>query len=314
MKKRTKTLLKIAAVLSAIYAFNKYIETSTTKKHLLTDANGSYYDWKLGRIFYTKQGSGSPVLLIHDALPTASSEEWHRIVKKLEKTHTVYTMDLLGCGRSDKPEISYINYMYVQLINAFIRDVIGQTTMVAATGLSAQFAVMAGHMEPERMSHLLLINPVSIETTQKTPDRKAKLLHTVLNLPLIGTFLYNLATNPVTLNYRNKQSFSAETAMRQKAYMDTYSEAAHLFHSNGKYLFSSMLGNYLNTDIYRAVKEMKQPIAIISSKGNKKNCKIAGKYHMVNPRVQVYQLSTDSPYPQLDVPKKVLKLLEILDR
>ena len=52
---------------------------------------------------------GTPVLLIHDLSPLSSSYEWCRYAKKLEKQHTVYTIDLLGCGRSEKPYLTYTN-------------------------------------------------------------------------------------------------------------------------------------------------------------------------------------------------------------
>ena len=63
-----------------------------------------------------KKGTGSPILLIHDALPGASGYEWSKIEDELAVDHTVYTVDLLGCGRSDKPSITYTNFVYVQMI------------------------------------------------------------------------------------------------------------------------------------------------------------------------------------------------------
>lgn len=57
-------------------------------------------------------------------------------MKKLEKHYTVYTIDLLGCGRSDKPYLTYTNYLYVQLLTDFIHDVIGERPDVVTTGNS----------------------------------------------------------------------------------------------------------------------------------------------------------------------------------
>lgn len=53
-----------------------------------------------------KTGTGKPILLIHDTDSGASGEEWAKVAKKLAKNNTVYTIDLLGCGRSDKPSIN----------------------------------------------------------------------------------------------------------------------------------------------------------------------------------------------------------------
>ena len=50
-----------------------------------------------------KKGKGSPILLIHDMLPGGSGYEWTRIEDELALEHTVYNLDLPGCGRSEKP-------------------------------------------------------------------------------------------------------------------------------------------------------------------------------------------------------------------
>ena len=74
MKKSTKCILfTLGASAAAIYTYNKFIEKTASEKDLLSDAHGSYYEWKYGNIFYTKQGSGSPVLLIHDTDASSSS-------------------------------------------------------------------------------------------------------------------------------------------------------------------------------------------------------------------------------------------------
>lgn len=312
MKKGTKHILTIAATFTAIYAFNKYIQISSTQKNLLTDKKGSYYEWKLGKIFYTKQGTGSPILLIHDAAPSASSEEWNKVTKKLAKKYTVYTIDLLGCGRSDKPKICYTNYMYVQLITSFIKNVIKQKTNIAATGLSTSFVTMVNHLEPELLNQIIFINPVSIVCTQMTPDWKTKIIKKMINLPLIGTFAYNICMHPIVLTSSFKKNYSKEIALKEEKYIDIYNEAAHLDNSNGKYLYSSILGRYVNIDIQKAVKAIDKPIAIISSKKIKGNRIIAGEYRKFNSKFNIYNISSDSPHPQLEDPDKILKLIKNL--
>ena len=94
---------------------------------------GSYYEWKFGKIYYTKKGDGKPLLLIHDLTTSSSAYEWNKVIDKFSKTNTVYCLDLLGCGRSDKPNLTYTNYLYVQLLTDFIKHVIGDKTDIIAT-------------------------------------------------------------------------------------------------------------------------------------------------------------------------------------
>ena len=158
MKKGTKKFLFLSvATLAGMYAYNQFVASTSTKKNMLPTKNGSYYSWKQGNVFYTKTGTGDPVLLIHDTNSASSSVEWSKISKRLQKKHTVYTMDLLGCGLSDKPGLSYTNYMYVQLITAFIKDIIKSKTSVVASNFSSSFVIMANQLDASIIDKMIFI-------------------------------------------------------------------------------------------------------------------------------------------------------------
>ena len=125
MKKRLETLLKLGIFAGIVMYFaNKFVESSALLRKLLKINSGYYYNWKHGSIYYTKQGHGDPLLLIHDLYPSSSSAEWNEVIEDLSQSHTVYAIDLPGCGRSAKPHITYVNYFYTQLLSDFVTDVI----------------------------------------------------------------------------------------------------------------------------------------------------------------------------------------------
>ena len=74
----------------------------------------------------------------------------------------VYTIDFLGYGLSDKPNITYTNYLYVQSIIDFIKKIIGKKTSIIATGDAAPVAIMACHNDGEVIDKMIFINPQSI--------------------------------------------------------------------------------------------------------------------------------------------------------
>ncbi len=109
MKKNVKHFFLLTALAAGtIHLANRFVDMTAQMKNLLKSQNGKYFESKNGKVFYTKRGSGTPLLLIHELNPIASSYEWCRVMKKLEKDHTVYTLDLLGCGRSDNVLFSAI--------------------------------------------------------------------------------------------------------------------------------------------------------------------------------------------------------------
>ena len=142
---KNNKLFQIAVLSSitagTIYVINRTINLLANAKSALTDVNAAKYEWRFGNIFYTKQGEGKPVLLVHELSCGGSDLEWNKIVSEYSKTNTVYTIDLLGCGRSDKPAFTYTNFLYVQMITDFVKNVIGKRTDVVCTGSSSKFVI-----------------------------------------------------------------------------------------------------------------------------------------------------------------------------
>lgn len=196
MKKNVQRLLTISILTSmtgaGIFAINKLINASAVIRNALHNKSQYFYDWKFGRIHYTIEGSGSPLLLLHDLSPASSSVEWKFLKKQLAKDHTVYCMDLLGCGCSDRPKITYTNFLYVQLITDFIKAVIKQPTDVLTSGLSGSFAVMACKNDASIIRRIMMINPEDLAVLNQIPDRQSKASKFLLELPLIGTLVYNI--------------------------------------------------------------------------------------------------------------------------
>lgn len=187
MNKHKHKIFTFAALMTTatvvVHFINRTIAATAQLKQLLGLADSRTFEWRFGNINYTKKGSGSPVLLIHDVMPGASGYEWNRIEDSLAADYTVYTIDLLGCGRSEKPGITYTNFVYVQMICDFIRKVIGQKTDVIASGLSGSFVVMACHNEKELFTKIMLVNPPSLTRLKQMPTRKDRLLKFALEIP-----------------------------------------------------------------------------------------------------------------------------------
>ena len=113
MKKAIKNILTFSALtIGGLHVANLIIENHATRLNLLDTKIGHFYKYRYGKIYYEKHGSGAPIVLIHNLAPEGSGFEWSKIIHQLSKTSTVYVVDLPGCGRSDKPALTYTNYLY----------------------------------------------------------------------------------------------------------------------------------------------------------------------------------------------------------
>ena len=274
--------------------------------------SGSYYKWKFGNIFYTKQGNGNPLLLIHDLSCYSSSAEWNRIIDELSTSHTVYTIDLLGCGHSDKPNITYTCYMYVQLIHDFIKEVIKQNTDIIATGISSAFAIGACQNDSSLINRIILVNPENIEKLSKSPSKISKTWAKVINVPIFGTFLYNVMTKKEQI----KEIFLAEYYYNQanvdEFLIDLYYRNAHTSHSDCKYLYASIIGRYITMNLSHCLESITNSIFIISGDGEWENRITADEYKLILPAIEIIGIEKTKHLPQLERHREFIEQIDIL--
>lgn len=227
-----KNKLKSCAILATlgaitIHLINKTLIEMATKDSLLNSSEGNYYDWRFGKIYYRKQGNGKPLLLLHDLDAESSGVEWKKVAAILAEKHTVYTVDLLGCGRSEKPNITYTNFLYVQMLTDFIKHIIGGKADVVATGESAAIAVMACGNDENVIGKICMVNPLSLTELAKCPNKRTKTLKFLIEIPIIGTLLYNIihSREAIDEKFVDKYLYDEDTIDYQMTKI--YHESAH---------------------------------------------------------------------------------------
>ena len=304
-----KIVVATALIGTAMYIANEYIMKIATSKDLLKKDNGEYYSFKYGKVFYKVSGEGKPILLIHDINESSSSMEWCHLEKELSKTNKVYTIDLLGCGRSDKPKLNYNSFLYVQLINDFIRDVIGEPTDIIATGKSVSPVIMSTKLREEAVDRIILINPADLVELGDIPDRFAKLKKAVITCPIIGTFIYHmLHTSDSIFNTFINDYYSDSNADFSEV-CDYYYESAHKDKSGSKYLYASIQGGSLNMNINHGLKVLDKDIIIISGEDYYESDYVPEEYAELNENIECISIMNASYLPQLETPEKVLDII-----
>lgn len=312
MKKNNKfisTVMLASITAGTIYAINKAINILANLKANLADSNSDTYEWRFGKIFYTKQGEGKPILLVHDLTCGSSDLEWSKIKDELSKTNTVYTLDLLGCGRSDKPALTYTNFLYVQLISDFVKNVIGKRTDVVCTGSSAAFIVMSCYNDSTLFDKILMVNPESVITTSQNVTTNKKLTKLLIELPLIGTTIFNICNSKYSYKkLLQEKYFSFET---DDSFIQNYYDAAHYGTNTSKYLFASISANYTKINITTAIKSITNSIIIIGGEDESSIDEICNEYQDLNPSIE-YTIINDSMHvPQLENPTDFIETLRI---
>ncbi len=296
--------------LAAVYGFNKATNYVSISKSLLNSSEEEYYNWRTLKIHFSKTGSGSPILLLHDLNPASSSYIWEKIVPALSKNHKVYVMDLPGCGLSDKPKMTYNSFYYVLLINDFITNVICEKTMVISSGLSATPALMACAYEPKYYSSLVFINPPSTIQMADLPDGSSEILKCLLEAPLIGELLYNTIYSRFMLDNTLTERYFYNPFNIDGKLLDIFCEGAHLKNSNGRYLEASINGKYLNMDITHALRNLTTPAMVIAGSKKPHETAVAKTWIRENDNIRFRVISKSRSYPQIENPKETCHEIE----
>ncbi|VAH19305.1 unnamed protein product [Triticum turgidum subsp. durum] len=100
------------------------------------------WSWRGMRVNYLVRGEGPPVLLVHGF--GASVAHWRRNIGVLSESNTVYAIDLLGFGASDKPAgFSYTMETWAELILEFLDEVVKRPTVLVGNSVGSLACVIA---------------------------------------------------------------------------------------------------------------------------------------------------------------------------
>ncbi len=92
----------------------------TTTEAISTDFpfTANFVEVHGSKIHYVDQGSGDPILFLHGN-PT-SSYLWRNVIPHLTSVGRCIAMDLIGMGKSDKPDIEYRFFDHAKYVEGFI--------------------------------------------------------------------------------------------------------------------------------------------------------------------------------------------------
>ncbi len=302
-----RLICKAAVTAGAIYAVNEFVDRYATGKKLLTYHAGNIFTWRGIKVYYNCIGSGSPVILIHNLHPAASSYEWIQIQEKLAETHTVYTIDLPGLGRSDKHQQPYTNFYYVEFLREFMKEMSISNAALVASNDSASIAVMTSIYDASLFNRLILISPPAVEAFASSPTAVSKFKKSVLELPLIGTMIYNILYARTQIDFAFTEQYLYNPFHENTELVDTCYESAHLGHGKGRYFAASLIGGYLNINIEHALSRLSIPTLILEGSNTEHSDQIISEWTDRNDSISSVKIPHTKALPHLEEPDLVIE-------
>jgi pimeloyl-ACP methyl ester carboxylesterase len=103
------------------------------------------------------QSTGQPpIVFLHGF--GASLGHWRQNLPFFAEQHTVYALDLLGFGASEKAAIPYSIDLWVQQLHSFWKTFIGCPVILVGNSIGSLVALTAAHTHPEMAAGLVMLS------------------------------------------------------------------------------------------------------------------------------------------------------------
>ncbi len=197
------------------------------------------------------------------------------------------------------------------MITDFIKEVIKSPTDIIATGLSTSFVITACNSYNDLFKKIMLINPEDPSVLNQIPGKCSKLRKKLLELPLMGTMLYHTINSRANIELQFTESWLYNPFHITNYDVDAYYEGSHRKKGNGKYLLSSISGNYVYLNISYALKNINNSLYIIGGDKQKYIRETIEMYRSINSSIESVILPKTAHLPQLETPGELMKQIKI---
>lgn len=192
---------------------------------------GAYWQWRNQPIYYVRSGSSHlqrpPLLLIHGF--GASTDHWRKNIAELQQYFEVWAIDLLGFGRSAKPNWQYGGDLWRDQLHDFITEVMGRPAILAGNSLGAYACLCVAAQRSESARGIVLLNSAGpFSETQPAPKPNplqaaiAKFTRVLLLQPLPSWLLFQYVRRRSTIRKTLEKVYLNRNAITDQLVEEIY--------------------------------------------------------------------------------------------
>lgn len=119
----------------------------------------------VGRLSYVTQGQGPALLLLHSL--GLSARSWDKVLEPLAQSYTVYALDMLGHGYSDKPPSNYLVEDYARSVVAFMNQLGLGKVVLCGNSVGALITLEIAATYPQHVGRLILVGCPARDTWER---------------------------------------------------------------------------------------------------------------------------------------------------
>jgi pimeloyl-ACP methyl ester carboxylesterase len=136
-----------------------------------------YIHYKGKKIFYSDEGNGTAIVLIHGYLETG--EIWNSFARKLAKKFRIITVDLPGHGNSDIYDDVHTMEFLATAINGLLKAIGVEKTFLTGHSLGGYITLAFLELFPERLLGYCLFHSHPFADTYEVLQKREREIHIV---------------------------------------------------------------------------------------------------------------------------------------
>lgn len=292
------------------------MQTASAPHEVTATPSGSYWQWRDQSIYYVKAGERHldrpPLLLIHGF--GASTDHWRKNVAGLSNEFEVWAIDLLGFGRSAKPDWVYGGDLWRDQLHDFIQQVIGRPAVLAGNSLGGYSALCVGAQRSESSVGVVLLNSAGPFTDLKVSSKPDPVRSTLGNVarslllqPLPSWLLFQYVRNRTFIRRTLESVYLDKSAITDELVEDIYRPSCD---PGAATVFASVFRSPQGEKIDVLLEQMTHPLLLLWGEGDPwMNARERGaKFRQHYPQLKEHYLQAGH-CPHDEVPDQVNALI-----
>lgn len=224
-----------------------------------------YVPWRdVHFAYYSRSGSGRPVVFLHSINAVASAHEMRPLIQRFQREtrRPLHALEWLGFGHSDRPEVSYTPDLLEQQLEHFLSQIVKHRggADVVAFSLGATYAAELARRRPELVRSLVAIEPAGLGDEPEEIGRAwSRLLFT---LPGVQRAFYDrLTTRDALYRFARANLFTREFGVPEE-YVEYGAQTARA-EGASRPLDDFLNGRLLPEDARDAFLHMRRPLLAV---------------------------------------------------
>lgn len=210
---------------------------------------------------YEVLGSGAPVVMIHGIGGGSTLFQYRLNAPAVAAAgYRVYALDLLGFGRSSRPEQrSTADTLIAQSID-FLESVVGERAVLVANGLSAAHAIRIAAERPELVEALVLIAPTGYRSLNRPQNEARENFFNLLANPVVSELAAGLLTAPGAQRFFLLDAYSSRASLTEEV-LASYDRNLRV--AGARWIVFSFISGSLDQDVRALWPEVEQPALLV---------------------------------------------------